>query len=247
MHKVQILFLATISTMLISCSTGINVELEWEVYRKAKDRLDYSTAANALNRILVTDESNPSTYDSLAVIYFGSGLNQAAAKTSQQGLEKHETVTLVEISANSRKNLGDNEGSLQAFLRLMEMKPGDLKLPYEIAFAYINLQQFDQAHKYIDLVVAHDKSATTAMVEVINNSRQQVPYKAVALNMRGFIHMQKAEYQQAADAYQQSLNVFPDYLLAQNNLKYLVAQASAGAEYSKIDVGEQPIPSNFID
>ena len=227
MHKLQFFFLAVISSCLISCSTGINVEQEWEVFRKAKDRLDYSTAAGALNRILAVDDSDHSTYDSLAVIYFGSGLDQAAAKTAQQGLEKHETTTLIEISASSKKNLGDIEGSLQAFLRLMEMKPGDLKLPYEIAFAYINLQQFDQAHKYIDLVVAHDKSATTAMMEVINNSRQKVPYKAVALNLRGFIHMQKAEYQLAADAYQQSLNVFPDYALAQNNLKYLIAQVSA--------------------
>lgn len=230
MYKLQIFFLAVISSCLISCSTGINVEQEWEVFRKAKDRLDYSTAAGALNRILAVDSSDPSTYDSLAVIYFGSGLDQAAAKTAKQGLELHETTTLIEISANSKKNLGDTEGSLQSFLRLMEMKPGDLKLPYEIAFAYINLQQFDQAHKYIDLVVAHDKSATSAMMEVINNSRQQVPYKAVALNMRGFIHMQKAEYQLAAEAYQQSLNVFPDYALAQNNLKYLISQVSAESD-----------------
>jgi Flp pilus assembly protein TadD len=57
-----------------------------------------------------------------------------------------------------------------------------------------------------------------------------VPFKAVALNMRGFVHMQNQRYQEAADAYQGALQVFPDYQLAQNNLRFLVAQLEAASE-----------------
>jgi tetratricopeptide (TPR) repeat protein len=226
----QLAILSMVASFLIGCGGGIDMEQEWQLYKKAKARNDFSTAAFAVNRILLADESQEFAYDSLATLYYVAGMDRSAAITADQGLEKHESETLIEISANARKNLGDTPGSLQAFLRLLEMRPGDLLVPYEIAFAYINMEQYDQAMRYIDLVVAHDQAATTNMTEFVNKGQQQVPFKAVALNMRGFVHMQNQRYQEAADAYQGALQVFPDYQLAQNNLRFLVAQLEAASE-----------------
>ena len=206
------------------------MEQEWQLYKEAKARNDFSTAAFAVNRILLADESQGFAYDSLATLYYVAGMDKSAAITADQGLEIEETTSLVEISASARKNIGDVAGSLQGFLRLMELKPGDLVVPYEVAFAYINLEQYDQAMRYIDLVIAHDRSATTTMTEFVNQGKQEVPFKAVALNMRGFVNMQKGLYQEAANAYQQALQVYPEYQLAQNNLRFLIAQSEAASE-----------------
>ncbi len=210
---------------LFGCTGGIDTKSEWKVYSDARARKDLSTSVGSLNRILSAEPNNASAHDSLAMLYAAAGMDGSAAITASQGLELHETDILMEILASSLKNIGDFEGSLNAYLRLMEMKPGDLTTPYEIAYAYINLNQFDQADKYIDLVIAHNRSTTTFMTEYVNNSRQEVPYKAVALNLRGFVQMQTGAFQQAANSYQEALNVFPEYQLAQNNLSYLIAQA----------------------
>ncbi|MFT4682190.1 MAG: tetratricopeptide (TPR) repeat protein [Granulosicoccus sp.] len=227
MIRSQYLFLLIpICIVLNSCSGGIDSKAEWKVYSESKVRNDYSTAVGALNRILSVEANNAMAYDSLAILYSRAGLDRSAAITAEQGLKLHETETLVQILAISNKNLGNPKKSLNAYLRLMEMRPGDLVTPYEIAFAYINIEQLDQAQKYIDLVIEHDQSATTSMTEFVNDLRQQVPFKAVALNMRGFVRMQTGAHQKAAEAYQEALNVFPDYQLALNNLRYLAAQAA---------------------
>lgn len=212
---------------LFSCSSKPDASTEWEVYRQAIKRSDATTAIGALTRILAIDNTEPSNYDSLVVLYYKVGMDRAVVETAKQGLALHETETLVELSASSLKNLGKVEESLNGFLRLLEMRPTDIEVMYEVGFAYINLEKLDRAMQYVDLVIGHENSATTTMTEYVNQqSGQNVPFKAVALNMRGYILMQKGELSAAASAYQEALQIFPEYQLASNNLRFLMAQAT---------------------
>lgn len=206
---------------------GPNTDTDWRIYNKAVSVGDFLTAAGALNAVLVKDTAQINVYDSLSLVYLNLGMDRAAALTARQGLTKNETQTLLQVSASSLKNLGDIETSLQQYLRLLELNPNDIGFLYEAAFGYIQLEAYPQALQYIESIIAHSESSSQLMTEFVNKTGQNIPYKAVALNMRGFIQMQSGDGNAAIRSYQEALQLVPDYQLALNNLKVLSAKLEA--------------------
>lgn len=212
--------------LMIGCAeqSGQNTDTDWRIYNKAVSVGDFLTAAGALNAILVKDTTQINVYDSLSLVYLNLSMDRAAALTARQGLAKNETETLLQVSASSLKNLGDIETSLQQYLRLLELNPNDIAFLYEAAFGYIQLEAYAQAMQHLEMILVHPESSSKLMTEFVNKTGQNVPYKAVALNMRGFIEMQSGDGNAAIRSYQEALQLVPDYQLALNNLKVLSAK-----------------------
>lgn len=219
-------FTALLFLLIVGCAeqSGPNTDTDWKIYNKAVSVGDFLTAAGALNAVLVKDTTQINVYDSLSLVYLNLGMHRAAALTAGQGLAKNETETLLQVSASSLKNLGDIETSLQQYLRLLELNPNDIGFLYEAAFGYIQLEAYAQAMQNIEMILVHPESSTKLMTEFVNKTGQNVPYKAVALNMRGFIQMQSGDGNAAIRSYQEALQLVPDYQLALNNLKVLSAK-----------------------
>jgi tetratricopeptide (TPR) repeat protein len=219
----------TVSVLLSGCAheQSSNTDLDWKIYKKATSVGDYVTAAGALTAVLVKDSTQVNVYDSLSLMYLNLGMDRSAAITAMRGLSKNETRTLLEVSASSLKNLGNIESSLQRNLRLLELNPNDIGYLYEVGYAYIQLQGYQQSSQFVEQIISHPGSMTTMMTEFVNKTGQKIPFKAVALNMRGFIQMQSGDEVGAIASYQEAIELVPDYQLALNNLKVLKAKAAA--------------------
>lgn len=228
MKRIVIVYVL-MSTLLLGCTEEKNTDtdLDWKVYRHAVSVADYVSAASAMNRVLVKDSTQLNAYDSLGLMYLNLGMHTSAVLIAGKGLKKIETNTLLEVSAAGYKNLGDIESALENYLRLLEIDPENIGYLYEAAYAYIQLQQYEQATNFVNRLIAHPDSDTKLMTEFVNKTGQNIPFKAVGLNMQGFIQMKNGDNRSAIKSYQEAVKLVPDYQLALNNLKFLTTKVES--------------------
>ncbi|MCF8276437.1 MAG: tetratricopeptide repeat protein [Flavobacteriales bacterium] len=225
MSKVLLLALITVSLMFSSCdNTGKMVEREWVVYNSVMDQGDIITAITCLNRIVAFEKYNPDALDTLAILYLKSGSNEAAAKIATRALNVRESDVLTKVLAKANKGLGKYDIALENYSKLLVKTPEDLELMYEVAYAYINLSRLNDALPFVQKIISHPESGSAVMQEFIKEGSQLLPYRAVAFNMLGFIQTQANEPEAAIKSYETALQIFPNYYLANNNLKLLSAK-----------------------
>ena len=203
------------------------VDFEWKVYRSSMEHGDITTGVNSLNRILSIEKYNADALDTLALLYLSAGSNDAAAKIATRALNVRESDELVLALGKAYKGLGKHDLSLENFSKLLIKRPKDLELLYEVSYAKINLGKLREALPEIQMIIAHPESEKTVMQEFIKEGSQMVPYKAVALNMLGFLQNQAGQSADAMASYQAALGIFPNYYLASNNLKILATKMQA--------------------
>jgi tetratricopeptide (TPR) repeat protein len=214
-----------LAVLLGSCdSTKKQVEFEWKVYESAMEHNDRTTAIGSLNRIITLEKYNADALDTLCQMYLNAGLNNAALKVATRANNVRESDATTKVLGKANKDLGNHEQALLHYNKLVEKSPQDLEVLYGLAFCNINLGKANEAVPFIQRIVEHPESASIAMKEFYQNANQYVPYKAVALNMLGFLQSQAGQNEAAIKSYRAALSVFPDYYLAKNNLRILVPQ-----------------------
>jgi len=208
--------------LLLGCNgQKKQVEMEWTVYRGATEHNDVTTAIGVLNRIVAIDRYNADALDTLSILYYRAGLDRSALKVANRAINIRESAEVMRVLAGANRNLGRFDQALTYYEKLLKERPDDLSLLYESAYALINLNRGNEALPYIRKMIAHAASGTTLMTERYQNATQQVPYKAVALNMLGFLQANNGEHEAAAESYRAALGVHPDYYLAKSNLQVL--------------------------
>jgi tetratricopeptide (TPR) repeat protein len=209
----------------IGCNNSAKqVEFEWNAYQSAIENSDVSTAIGCLNRIITHEKYNADALDTLSILYLEVGLNNAALKVATRAANVRESETITGVMAKANKNLGKFDQALTHFTKLHGQHPDSLEFLYEMAFCNINLKKGSEAFPFIEKIIKHPESGKQVMQEYYQNASQVVPYKAVALNMLGFLQAQSGQNEAAVKSYQAALSIFPNYYLAQNNLRVLVPQ-----------------------
>ena len=228
MSKVLVSIIAISAFLFSSCNSDKKmIDLEWKIYHSAMEHGDYSTGINSLNRIVAVEKYNADALDTLALLYLSAGSNDAASKLATRALNIRESDALVRVLGKAYKGLGKHDLSLEYFSKLLAKKPQDLEMLYEVSYAKINVGKLREALPEIQMIIAHPESEKKLMQEFINEGSQMVPYKAVALNMLGFLQNQAGQPADAMVSYQSALAIFPKYYLAGNNLKILTAKNQA--------------------
>ncbi len=222
MYKVLLSTVLLLSTTLISCDHSQKMtDFEWDVYKNVMEQGDVITAINSLNRILTIDKNNGNALDTLAILYLRSGANDAAAKIAFRALSVRESDAIIGVTARAHKNLGKHDIALEHFSKLQAKNPEDLQLLYEVAYANVNLGKLNEALPFIKTLIEHPQSGTEVMQEFIKEGSQLVPYRSVAYNLLGFIQTKAGQNEAAINSYQAAIQLFPNYYLANNNLKVL--------------------------
>ena len=212
-------------TVLGSCdNTKKQVDFEWTVYKSVMEHNDRTTAIGSLNRIVALEKYNADALDTLCQMYLDAGMNNAALKIATRASSVRQSDATTRVLAKTNKNLGKFDQSLVHFSKLIEKTPDNLELMYEMAFCHINLNKASDALPYIQKIVEHPESGSQVMQEFYQNANQIVPYKAVALNMYGFLQAQAGQQEAAIQSYQAALKIYPDYYLAKNNLRVLLGK-----------------------
>ena len=224
-----ILFLC-FCTLLGACS-NCNQEEKFiaQMYKQSIDSEDYATAARILEHLLASDSSTQNSHwqDSLAYVYLKMENYGACEAVCTKLLQKDSfKVAVIEMLALSLHNQGKIAQAAQAYQRLVP-KSRNVHHAYTLAHLQFELNQLPSALSTIQFAFSLS-SLPSDWVEVYmqENKCQRVPVEAALAYLKGLIlgELNPVQNRQLAkEAYEQAIQVAPDFLMAKKNLEDLMA------------------------
>ena len=105
-------------------------------------------------------------------------------------------------------------------------KTGKAEYVYKIASVQLVTGEFTAANKTISSMMEKYKNTKDSVDIFIDQGQsQRVPIIAACWNMKGYLYIQTQKYQQAGEAYQKAIQIFPDFVMARRNLQQLIQGA----------------------
>ncbi|MBL4668798.1 MAG: hypothetical protein JKY30_05990 [Flavobacteriales bacterium] len=207
--------------IITSCSSGFDqdrLKMNQGIYENAMEIEDWDVARMAMFNMLAIDSNNHDYYDTLAKIYFRSKDYRPALKSCKKALEFNENVSTTILAFECSRILKDYKLMIDYGKYLEVTDTIDISMKYEISFAYINQKKLVEATKYLEMILVDSLSENLFYKEYTGNSVQEVPYKASAYNLLGFIKTESSDNKGAKQMFQMAIDVYPKYKLAQQNL-----------------------------
>lgn len=202
--------------------TQQNYNLYKSVYKNALEINDLATAIQSIHAIKQLKPDEKTWGDTLTYLYFNVGMYYQSMLLADQILkENSEQEDMLEIRAISRQSLGMLREALEDYENLAR-KTEDIYFLYQVASIQYNLGRYGEAASNIDVLLSHPEVSQRQISITVDRQRtQEVPMNAAVLNMRGVIALEVNQPEAAKQSFQESLEVFPEFVLAQNNLKML--------------------------
>jgi tetratricopeptide (TPR) repeat protein len=198
-----------------------DITIQKEVLKQAVKYNDGVTAINSLHKIIVL-EGKTSTYkDSLAIIYFKINNFSSSYLVSQEVLEKKPNdLTMLAINAESLKNLGDNKKAISVFETLFGLSKNQYH-GYQLANLQLELKRLNEAKETIDQILLCEEIKDLVIQFPFDNENvQNVPIKAAIYNLKGIIFYELKENDLAKKAFQDAINIYPNFVVAKQNIKF---------------------------
>lgn len=192
------------------------------VYAQALQYGDFPTAITALHYELQANPANTSLRDSLASLYFASGGYPQAITVAKQVLETDaNNQKMLELVAIGFQALGMARESLEYYEKLYGQSREVFHL-YQIAVLQYQMQRFGECGASLQAIVNDSRSREEKIVINVNQqTRQEVPLASAALNVLGVLAMEQRDNAKARQYFQQALQLYPDFALAKGNLEQL--------------------------
>ncbi len=195
-------------------------ENSYQKYKNAMKYLDYNTAITALHEILIIAPEKTVFKDSLLAIYFNSG-NATSAVLLAKDLEAegNTKASTYEVLALTYQNAGLLKESL-AYYEKLNTKEEKLFYLYQIATIQFNMSRLKECSQTLAKIIGNaEASKQTIKIDYEKQAPQNVPYSAAAYNILGVLNLQIKEKEQALKNFNQSLTIYPEFILAKNNLE----------------------------
>lgn len=195
-------------------------ESDRKVYQLALRYNDLPAARVKLLELIERNPNNIQFSETLASLYFESGLYTSAAISALDILEVNDkSLSALEIAAYSLEQLGATDRALPNFERHY-LLTGNLFSLYKTAYMQYSLNRQEEALNSINMLVKSNKSSEEKVgFPKEDNTQQEVTLKAAALNLKGMVYMYQKNKNEAREAITQALELQPDFELAQENLK----------------------------
>lgn len=224
LYKYILIILVPASIMMIACSGQFDqneILRNQNIYKNAVALGDWDVARMATFNLLSIDSNNHDYYDTLAMLYFKTEDFSPALKSCERALQFNENKKTVELAFECSRILKEYEDMIR-YGRYMEKIMGlRIDQKYQLAFALFQQNRYQEALVYLNSILTDMKSESTLYREYNGKIVQEVPYKACAYNLIGFIHNKSSKNEEAAQMFKLAIEVFPDYQLAQDNLMML--------------------------
>jgi tetratricopeptide (TPR) repeat protein len=222
-------FLITLSAVLTITACNRNNPTNSDelktLYKKSYDLKDIQTAITAVQLILVKDSAND-LRDSLPSMYFAVQNIDACLVSTEASLKrKPADEELLKYKMLCLEQLGKADELLVLSSDLYK-KTGKVEYLYKSVSVQLVQGNFDVATKSIDAMMEKYKTSADSVDMIVGEGQnQRVPILAACWNMRGYVYIQNQKYQQAAEAYQKAIQIFPDFVMARRNLQQLIQSA----------------------
>jgi tetratricopeptide (TPR) repeat protein len=195
--------------------------LDWVVYDLAIKNGDFNTAIKAVYYAIARNPENFSYQDSLASLYYVSENYIPAIIVGRKILEqKPDDLKMLEIVASSEIEIGRLKEALEIYEKL-QILTGSLSSRYQVAMLQYRLQRYAEGLNSLKALIAIPGAAEEAIRVPAGQQGQvqAVPLKAAALNLQGIIQIEMKEDAAAKESFTKALEVFPQFVMAQNNLQ----------------------------
>ena len=226
----QSLLFLCFSTLLGACSNYTQEEkFIAQMYRQSIDSENYATAAGILEHWLASDSlaKNSHWQDSLAYVYLKMENYGACEAVCTKLLEKDSfKVAVIEMLALSLHSQGKIPQAAQAYQRLVP-KSRNVHHAYILAQLQFELNQLFSALSTVQFALTLSYLPSD-WVEVYTqeNKCQRVPVEAALIYLKGVV-LEKLNPTQnkqlAKEAYEQAIQLAPEFLVAKKKLTDLIA------------------------
>jgi len=191
-------------------------------YKTAMKYYDLQSAASAIYSALALNPERTDLVDSLAYIYFAGEKYPQSFLVGEEILKKNENRNDIrEIVAVSKQSLGMGKEALVDYETLFRATK-DIQFLYQIATIQYQLKRFGECIGSLDQIISNPESAKLEVsLRNQDGSGQKVPMKAAAYNVKGICAMEVNQKDAAKDNFSKALELYPDFQLAQNNIKFL--------------------------
>src|SRR5690554_2210841 len=200
-------------------SNKLRNQVDQKIYQMALRYNDPVIAKAKLYELIERNPNNLAYRVLLGNIYFEMDQYSSAALVALDLLQINDkSIPALEIAAYSLEQLGALDRALPHFESL-HLLSGDLFSLYKTAYLQFSLKKFDEALNSAAML-AKDKKAVEQMLAFPkkDNTNQEVSMRVAALNLKGLIHKEKGEMEEAKAAFDEALADAPDFELAQENL-----------------------------
>ena len=189
-------------------------------YHRSIEFGDMGAAIYSIQSLLSRDTANYSYYDSLAILYYNSRNYPQALKAADRAIMKYPNEEkLLRLMADAAKKMDRDDLALPYFLKLIEITK-DPKIQYEAAVSEFYSKHYDDAEKAVNTTLQTPGTEKVYVKIIADGGKQQdVPLHAALYNLLGFVREKQGKKPEAADCYRKALEIFPDFILAKNNLE----------------------------
>jgi predicted Zn-dependent protease len=190
------------------------------IYQMALKYNDIEVAKVKLYDLIERNPTNLRYAELLTGLYFEINQFTSAAISAMDVLEKNDKNTVaLEIAAYSLEQLGALERALPYF-ESHYLLTNNLFSLYKTAYMQYSLNRGEEALNSINMLVKNTKSGEQKLgFPKRDESTQEITMKAAALNLKGLLYLDQKNKEEAKTAFQQALELHPDFELAQDNLK----------------------------
>lgn len=206
--------------------------LNMAIYRLGIKYGDAIVARMALYLELAKNPTNVALKDSLASIYAISGASLQTNLVAKDILSKNPTDRkMLELLALSEQSMGRPKEALDAYEKLYPLSKNMYHL-FQIASLQYSLKRLGECMLSINAILENPESEkqkvniNMGQNQAGQNMQQEVPLRAAALNIRGVVMTEQKEKAAAKAAFEEALKLFPDFVLAKNNLADLQKEAA---------------------
>ena len=208
-------------------SDEVNITQEVKMVKTALKYADYQTATTTLYDI-IEKEGPASTYlDSLAYLYFSTGRYASCALVAEDVLKRDgDKANILELQAVSYTNLGNSIKAIDTYQKLIPLT-NNIHHWYELAMLQYSIKRLAEAANSIQKAESLEaKENDFVSIPLDKNQAQKVPIMAAAYNLHGLIayDLDKTNLEIPKQAFNKALEIFPDFVLAKNNIKAMEQQ-----------------------
>lgn len=221
--------------------TNTEFETHRKVFRQALRYGDFAGAAIAVNYMLVTDPSQKSYRDTLALIYTQMGASVQALGVAKDVLkDQPDNNAMMEVAASALEAVGqnvDNAEEAMGYYKSLAKATSSPYYTYKVASIQYLLRRFAEAELTTRSIFTSDKADNEKIaVNVDRNQRQEVPLKAATYNLLGMTWLEQKDFDKARANFNEALKIEPNFVLAKNNLD-LVTKVETDEKKPKAPAG----------
>jgi tetratricopeptide (TPR) repeat protein len=229
-YFIAFLFLAVATPLAFAQKNKApKVDQEYLLYQKAMQYGDFTVARTAVLELMIKYPAKTAWKDTLLSIYGIVGMYDQAIMLGEDILKtKTADTNTLKIVAISYENLGVLNKAIEYYEKVLMLEAGNVVMRYKLAVCQYGLKRNAEAMGNIERIL-NDKAATEQVISITyDNSSQEVPVLAAALNVGGIILIDEKKPEDAKLYFESALKMDPNFILAQNNLQVATGMLEKG-------------------